>query len=312
MKKIKQTLRHYPDKYFEKLFVRSKQIQETLAKFEASLQDLVDKQNELIIRTKRIDDNTRNNNDLLSVLHDGIPHIKERLESFRKSNHYSSYFTKKQPLVSVRIATYNRAKLLTERAIPSVLNQTYQNFEVIVVGDHCDDETEKLIKKINDKRIKFYNLPQRTFYPEDKYKKWLVVGGAAANKAIEMAKGDWIATLDDDDEFRPNHLETLVKLAQKTKSELVYGALLSFNGKTKEQKVIWSDPPRHGDFSMMGAIYLRGLFDFIKTDEQGWARRLPQDWYLCKRMIESGVKYSTTNTITGDIYYTSYEEKKDL
>ena len=71
-----------------------------------------------------------------------------------------------QPLVSVNVATYNRAKLLTERCIPSVLGQTYDNLELIVVGDGCTDETEELVAEIDDPRLTFVNLP-RDSYPED-------------------------------------------------------------------------------------------------------------------------------------------------
>lgn len=66
-----------------------------------------------------------------------------------------------EPLISVIIPTYNRSKLLTERAIPSVLAQSYKNFELIVVGDHCTDDTEQCFKKIDDSRVKFVNLPIR-------------------------------------------------------------------------------------------------------------------------------------------------------
>lgn len=58
-------------------------------------------------------------------------------------------------------STYNRGKILTERTIPSVLKQTYQNFEIIIVGDNCTDNTEELLNDFNDDRIKFYNLLKR-------------------------------------------------------------------------------------------------------------------------------------------------------
>jgi cellulose synthase/poly-beta-1,6-N-acetylglucosamine synthase-like glycosyltransferase len=73
----------------------------------------------------------------------------------------------KEPLVSVLIPTYNRRKLLTERSLPSVLKQTYQNLEIIIIGDHCTDDTWEKMEEFNDKRIKFYNLPERREYPDD-------------------------------------------------------------------------------------------------------------------------------------------------
>ena len=88
----------------------------------------------------------------------------------------------KIPLISVVIPTYNRGVILTERTIPSVLKQTYQNFEIIIVGDHCTDNTEELIGNINDNRIRFYNLPKRGTYPINPHHRWLVAGAVPANQ----------------------------------------------------------------------------------------------------------------------------------
>src|SRR6266496_3474924 len=55
-----------------------------------------------------------------------------------------------RPLVSVRVATFNRAELLVGRALPSVLNQTYDELEVVVVGDHCTDQTAERIEALGD------------------------------------------------------------------------------------------------------------------------------------------------------------------
>src|SRR5260370_22450535 len=55
-----------------------------------------------------------------------------------------------RPLVTVIVTTYNRSRLLTERCIPSILGQTYDNLELIVVGDGCTDDTEELVSQLND------------------------------------------------------------------------------------------------------------------------------------------------------------------
>jgi hypothetical protein len=258
---------------------------------------------------QRIEDYAHQNRDLLITQRDNIPFLIAQVEKMRANKNYNQFFNKKDPLITVRIATYNRSKLLCEKAIPSILAQAYKNFEIVVVGDHCTDDTEEQLKKFKDPRIRFYNLEQRTAYPEDPLKRWLVVGAKPANKAVEMAKGDWIATIDDDDSFRPNHLETLVQLALKTRSELTYSAQMIKYSDGKSKK-LWSDPPKSGEFSMMGTLYLRALSDFIKTDEQAWAAREPQDWNLCRRMLEAGVKYTSTDKITGDIFFTNFSERK--
>jgi len=106
-------------------------------------------------------------------------------------------------LVSVITPTYKRPKLL-DRAIDSVLNQTYDRIEVIVVDDNNENteyrrETEKLMERYND-------------LEEVKYIKHQVNknGAAARNTGIRNSKGEYIAFLDDDDEFLPRKIELQV------------------------------------------------------------------------------------------------------
>ena len=60
--------------------------------------------------------------------------------------------------IDIILPTYNRSLMLKERSIPSVLNQTYKNFRLIIIGDCCRDDTEKVVKSFNDDRIFFTNL----------------------------------------------------------------------------------------------------------------------------------------------------------
>src|SRR5215213_8124219 len=126
------------------------------------------------------------------------------------------------PLVTVAVATYNRARLLTERCIPSVLGQTYDNLELIVVGDGCTDETEEAIAEIRDPRLTFVNLPQRGSYPAEPMRRWMVAGTQALNKAMSMARGDFVTHLDDDDEYMPDRLEKLVEFAIENECDFVW------------------------------------------------------------------------------------------
>ena len=119
--------------------------------------------------------------------------------------------TEQNPLVSVIIPTHNRAELLTTRAIPSVLNQTYQNFELIIVADRCTDDTKDRVQKTGDPRIKFVDLTDRPPLPEDLHARWRVAASAPRNKGFEMAQGEWITQIDDDDEFTPDHIEVLLQ-----------------------------------------------------------------------------------------------------
>jgi len=113
----------------------------------------------------------------------------------------------KNPTVSVIIPTYNRAHLVG-RAIRSVLNQTYQDFEIIVVDDGSTDNTEEVVKGFNDDRIRYIRHDENR-------------GGAAArNTGIKAAQGEYIAFLDSDDEWLPEKLERQVKAFEKSDSRV--------------------------------------------------------------------------------------------
>ncbi len=140
-----------------------------------------------------------------------------------------------KPLISIIIPTYNRAELLMTRAVPSILAQTYQNFEVLIIGDHCSDDTGERIAALDDPRFTFYNLPERPPYPPDKRKVWLLSGYKAMNTGRQIARGKWLASLDDDDVWLPEHLEKLLRFAQHGNYEFASSQSLMLlpNGQTR-------------------------------------------------------------------------------
>lgn len=102
------------------------------------------------------------------------------------------------PKVSVIIPTFNRKEVLP-RAIESVLNQTFKDFELIVVNDGSTDDTEELLKNYNVKVITTDNHGV----------------SSARNIAIESAKGEWLAFLDSDDEWLEDKLEAQIQFASE-------------------------------------------------------------------------------------------------
>lgn len=94
---------------------------------------------------------------------------------------------------SIIIPTYNRAKFIT-KAINSCIEQTYSNFEIIVVDDGSTDNTESVVADIVTEKLKYY-------------KKANEERGAARNYGVEKATGDYVFFLDSDDWLAPNHLQ---------------------------------------------------------------------------------------------------------
>ena len=119
--------------------------------------------------------------------------------------------------ISIIIPTYNSAQYICE-AIESVLNQTYKDFEIIVVDDGSTDNTKEVIKPYLNK-IKY--IYQQNSGPS-----------AARNRGIKEAKGEYIAFLDADDIWLPQKLELQIKFMEKEKEVgLIFSDMILFNEK---------------------------------------------------------------------------------
>jgi glycosyltransferase involved in cell wall biosynthesis len=219
---------------------------------------------------------------------------RPQLEQAR-ARHEREYERFDNPLVSVLIPTYNRGKLLVERTLPSVFSQTYQNFEIIVVGDCCPDDTPQRLAEVKDPRFRFFNLPERGKYPSDPLLRWKVAGSVPSNKALDMARGQWIAYLDDDDVFPPNHLERLLEVACQGNYELVYGRLLYERGPGEWVEdggpVFPRGRWRFGKANVPhSAVLYRSYLRFFKYYLDAWRYGLPTDNLLWQRMGRAGVR----------------------
>src|SRR5690554_2115171 len=111
-------------------------------------------------------------------------------------------------MFSVVIPLYNK-ELSISNTIQSVLNQTFQDFEIVVVNDGSTDNSLHVLKEIDDTRIRIINKTN---------------GGvsSARNRGIKEAKYEWIAFLDGDDLWEPNHLEEITKMMNLYPEEKVF------------------------------------------------------------------------------------------
>lgn len=202
------------------------------------------------------------------------------------------------PLISVYTPTYNRGSLLIRRALPSVLAQTYKNFEYIIVGDCCTDNTEELLSKINDKRIKFYNLRKKSQgYPLNAEGRWLAGPVKAANQALKMAKGKWIARIDDDDIFTKDHIKVLLRFAQENDYEFVSAAYIEERYGQRRIENAKNDNPRIGGTQTW--LY-RSYLNFFKYNINCWRKSWNKvnDIDLQVRMHKAGVKMGFLDKVT--------------
>lgn len=118
------------------------------------------------------------------------------------------------PLVTVIIQTYNRSNILGY-VIRSVLAQTFSDWELLVVGDRCTDDTADVVAAFNDPRIRYCNLESR-------------VGDQSGptNEGIRIGRGRYVALLNHDDLWFPDHLEHAVAAIEKGDSDLVFSLQL--------------------------------------------------------------------------------------
>jgi glycosyltransferase involved in cell wall biosynthesis len=120
-----------------------------------------------------------------------------------------------QPAVSVVIATYNRTHTL-RHSVQSVCNSSFSDWELIVVGDACSDDTAECVASFNDPRIRFVNLPDRT-------------GDQSGpnNHGVALSRGKYVAFLNHDDIYLPDHLATCAAELERSGADLVWVASAS-------------------------------------------------------------------------------------
>jgi hypothetical protein len=187
-----------------------------------------------------------------------------------------SEITSTAPLVSVIVPTYNRPEMLVP-TIQSILEQTYKDHEIIVVND-CGLEVENIVAWLNSR--------QNITYVRHGRNRGLA---AARNTGIKLARGKYLAYLDDDDLFYPHHLETLVTFLETSDYRVAYtDALRALQVKqhgrytTVERNLIYShdfDADRlivENQFPVLCLMHEKacldqaGLFDESLTTHEDW------------------------------------------
>ncbi|WP_426662766.1 glycosyltransferase [Rhodanobacter aciditrophus] len=221
-----------------------------------------------------------------------------RLERIRSRPDYDEAYGER-PLVSIVVPTYNRAGLIVERTLPSVLRQDYPHWELLIVGDCMDASQAAILHEAaqSDPRVRFHNLRRRGRYPALKGPKWYVAGIKPMNFGLRLARGAWIAHLDDDDEFLPDHLSNLLRTARENRAEWAHGRVRFLDDHGREQGVVGSATPRFSEIARIGSLYHAGLKTF-RYNPGCWKYFYPGDWDLWERLRDMGVRHAHSEAVT--------------
>jgi glycosyltransferase involved in cell wall biosynthesis len=200
------------------------------------------------------------------------------------------------PRFSVLMPTHNRTDVIGF-AIASVLRQTIQDFELLIVGDGCTDNTAEIVKQFNDPRITWFDLPKGHGF-----------GYANRNVALRQAKGELIAFCAHDDILFSDHLELLARELEKSKAEWVYskpvwvtsdGIILPTANGDLRQESVQKNFFQANFIPASNVVHTRECFEKYGY----WSEELKGggDWELWKRIIEGGqrknIGYCSTPTM---------------
>lgn len=198
------------------------------------------------------------------------------------------------PLVSVYLTTRNRLKLL-KRAINSVLNQTYQNIELIVVDDASNDGTRDYLRELSSTNGKV-----KAIFNENN------LGACVGrNRAIAASNGEFVTGLDDDDYFKENRIESFLKKwdAKNPQSVAIYSNSILIKGNKSAKTINRPATTTHED--LLDTNYIgnqifcrkKTFIDFGGFDEKIPAWQDLEHWYRilkqsrCRAELDATASY---------------------
>jgi glycosyltransferase involved in cell wall biosynthesis len=212
-----------------------------------------------------------------------------------------------EPLVSVIIATYNWSSVL-KFAVRSVLWQTEQNFEILIIGDACTDDSEAVANSFGDARIRWHNLPANS-------------GNQSApnNAGLAMARGEYIAYLGHDDVWHPEHLRTMLAAITRKKADVASSLVQMIGPQASNFRVVTGFYPSRG-YDDTGGLPPTGLMHRREVARRlgGWKdyreiwRNPDHDFVF--RAWKAGFRFVSTRELTAFKFNSalrknSYKEK---
>ena len=217
-----------------------------------------------------------------------------------------------KPFFSVVIPTYNHEVFL-EKAVKSVLNQTFNNYEIIIVDNYSDDNTENLIKNLNNKNIKF--IKNRNYG----------ILAKSRNIGIDQSRSEWIAFLDSDDIWWQDRLKVLFDFIKKYNNYDVICTNELVINKINNRKKVWKYGPYQNNFykilikygnclstsaSIVKKKYLVDNQIFF-SEEKDFAPYEDYDFWM--RIAKNNGKFKFLNKVLGEhlFHQESWSEKNN-
>lgn len=179
------------------------------------------------------------------------------------------------------MAAYNAEKTI-EQAIRSVLAQTYQNFELLVVNDCSTDGTVSVIQGIRDERIRLIHNERNS-------------GVSYTRKhGLDAARGEWIAILDSDDAWAPDKLEKQMKLQEQKNAELIFtgSAFMDSDGTPKDwilhvpEEIAYRRLLKQNLVSNSSVVVRKKLY----ADNYTIGDQMHEDFAIWLKILKAGIK----------------------
>jgi glycosyltransferase involved in cell wall biosynthesis len=207
-------------------------------------------------------------------------------------------------MISVITSTFHRPQLL-KRAIESVQAQTFTDWEMIIVNDDPDHETKSIVESFNDKRLTYIAMGSK-FGCDTRPK----------NRGIQSSTGEYIAFLDDDSVYRPDHLQALYNELKRGEVDVVYGDRWIFE---EEKSVSIGIFHEFDPFLMMRRNYIDTSDVLCKKEAivevGGFDEKYKKyvDWNLWVRMMKAGYKFKRVPLVLTDyhVYPHSKSNRKE-
>lgn len=193
-----------------------------------------------------------------------------------------SAINKREKLISIIMPAYNCEKFI-EKAVTSVIEQTYKLWELIVIDDGSRDSTVRILKELSNKddRIRFYINEENQGV------------SATRNRGISLAKGDWIAFLDSDDMWEETKLQKQMELAFKTAAEFLFTGSSYINEEGEFYQGIFEVPNQvtykilrtHNVVSCSSVLIKKKYFENIKMEKDD----MHEDYAVWLRVLKTGI-----------------------